>query len=78
MLLDLADKLAAPPSAAAAIAPAAPRAGGPSQADRLAGALTNMGFKPAQVERALGALRPKLAEARLEEVLREALALLAR
>lgn len=77
LLFDLADKLTAPKGVATA--PAGVRApAGPSQAERLGGALAHMGFKPAEVERAVTALRPKLAEERLEVLLREALALLSR
>ncbi len=54
--------------------------GVPSGADsktRLLNALTNMGYRPAEAERAVSALGPRVGEAPLSELLREALALLA-
>ena len=75
LLFDLADKLTAPTAGPVGVARPAT---GPSQGDRLAGALAHMGWKPAEVDRALTALRPKLAEQPLEALIREALSLLAR
>ena len=80
LLLELRDKLPATASMAAgapvgpAPAPPRPTAGG----ERLRGALTGMGFKPAEADRAIAALEGRAATAPLEEMLREALALLAK
>ncbi|HEY8943689.1 MAG TPA: Holliday junction branch migration protein RuvA, partial [Polyangiaceae bacterium] len=41
---------------------------------RLLSALTNMGYRPAEAERAVSALGPRVSEAPLSELLREALA----
>jgi Holliday junction DNA helicase RuvA len=43
---------------------------------RLLSALTNMGYRPAEAERAVAALGPRVGEAPLSELLREALAVL--
>jgi len=79
LLLELRDRL---PDAAAlassAAVPARPgmQAGGTT--DRLRAALTGMGFKPAEADRAVSALEPRLSAAPFEDLLREALGLLAR
>jgi Holliday junction DNA helicase RuvA len=80
LLLELRDKL---PLGAAAVAagqagPARPRSHGGRNEDTLAAALTSMGYKPIEAERALGAIGPRVAEAPLQELLREALAILAK
>jgi Holliday junction DNA helicase RuvA len=54
---------------------AGPRAGAGTEA-RLLGALTNMGYRPADAERALRALGPRLRDENLGELLKEALAVL--
>lgn len=85
LLLELRDKLpvvAAPPAAGASH-PADRSAAGASAADideRLRGALTGMGFKPAEAERAVGSLRERDRPngEPFEAMLREALALLAK
>ena len=79
LVFDLKDKLTAGMTAphTPAVSPLG-HAGGPSKADRLTGALVNMGFRGAQVEQTLATLRPKLEENALEDLLRQALALLAR
>jgi Holliday junction DNA helicase RuvA len=46
--------------------------------ERLRGALTGMGFKPGEADRAIAALSARTATLPLEELLREALALLAK
>jgi len=56
--------------------PSARRATG--GAERLRSALTGMGFKPAEAERAAAALEERTSTAPLEELLRDALALLAK
>lgn len=79
LLVELKDKLHAP----ATSTPAQGRAAGavvavPSKAEQLASALAHLGFRPAQVERAMDALRPKLDDEPLPDLIRQALALLAR
>ena len=46
--------------------------------ERLRGALTGMGFKPAEADRVITTLGERDREASFEEMLREALALLAK
>jgi Holliday junction DNA helicase RuvA len=75
LLLELRDKLAVTPATPQA-APAAPRRGGADE--RLHGALTGMGFRPAEADRAVAALEARIATAPFEDLLREALGLLAR
>jgi Holliday junction DNA helicase RuvA len=77
LLLELRDKL---PTAAATGALAAPPPGRTSAVgdERLRTALTGMGFKPGEAERAVATLGARVATAPLEEILREALALLAK
>ncbi len=80
LLLELRDKLpvtAGPPSATQA------RTAGPAReamgvGERLRGALTGMGFKPLEADRAVAALSEREHEAPFEEMLREALASLAK
>jgi Holliday junction DNA helicase RuvA len=80
LLLELRDKL----PAAIAVARVDTGSGSPparrtsSDDDRLRSALTGMGFKPAEAERAMAALEARTNAAPLEELLREALALLAK
>ncbi len=79
LLLELRDKLPSP--AVAAIVGGATSAAAPGRGtgdERLKGALTGMGFKPAEADRAVAALEARMDSAPLEELLREALALLAR
>jgi Holliday junction DNA helicase RuvA len=80
LLLELRDKL--PVAAATAVTAAAP---GPSVrgegtgGERLRNALTGMGFRPAEAERAIATLGERAeAQAPVEDLLREALALLAK
>jgi holliday junction DNA helicase RuvA len=78
LLLELRDKLpAAMAAGAVGTAPAAPRRGSEGE-DRLRSALTGMGFRPAEAERALATLGERVRSVPLEDLLREALALLAR
>jgi len=79
LLLELRDKLPVPPVRFASVptGPATVPAQGTGE-DRLKGALTGMGFKPAEADRAMAALESRMTSAPLEELLREALALLAR
>lgn len=50
----------------------------PPKSEQLASALAHLGFRPAQVERALDALRPTLDADPLPDLIRQSLALLAR
>lgn len=80
LLLELRDKLPTSPvvgsvdSTATRNAPFRPTGGG----ERLRAALTGMGFKPAEAERAVTTLEGRATAAPLEDMLREALALLAK
>ena len=77
LLLELRDKLVVAPSSSAPAGTSAPaRPGGPG--DRLRGALVGMGFRPVEADRALASLEGRVATAPFEELLREALALLAK
>jgi Holliday junction DNA helicase RuvA len=81
LLLELRDKLPALPAPSARAAAGA--AGGPAHgpatvAERLRAALTGMGFRPAEADRAVSSLGERAADAPFEELLREALALLAK
>ena len=81
LLLELRDKLPALPASSARAAAGA--AGGPAHgpatvAERLRAALTGMGFRPAEADRAVSSLGERAAAAPFEELLREALALLAK
>lgn len=78
LLLELRDKLPAAMAAGpAGTAPAGPRRGSEGE-DRLRSALTGMGFRPAEADRALATLGERVRSVPLEDLLREALALLAR
>jgi Holliday junction DNA helicase RuvA len=78
LLLELRDKLPLA-SASAALATGAAANGGPSGgSDRLRSALTGMGFKPSEADRAVAAIGDRDRGVPLEEMLREALALLAK
>jgi Holliday junction DNA helicase RuvA len=77
LLLELRDKLPDAPVLEAAAAATTDRA--PANGDeRLRGALTGMGFRPAEADRAIAALGSRPPGAPLEDLLREALALLAK
>ena len=80
LLLELRDKLPIP---TASTASGAANAGGPrresmASGERLRGALTGMGFKPAEADRVIATLAERDREASFDEMLREALALLAK
>ena len=78
LVLELKDKLIAPPPATGAAAlPLAKPAQGP-KSELLHGALTRMGFRPAEAERAIATLGARIEAVPLDELVREALALLAR
>jgi Holliday junction DNA helicase RuvA len=81
LLLELRDKLPALPvlTAGAAAARATAAAHGPvTGTERLRAALTGMGFRPAEADRAVSSLGERAASASFEDLLREALALLAK
>jgi Holliday junction DNA helicase RuvA len=82
LLLELRDKLPQIIAGAADTAlpgPAPRRAGrGSDGEERLRGALTGLGFKPAEAERAVDSLGPRVDSEPVELLLREALALLSR
>ena len=73
-MLELKDKL---PAGAGDVSAQRPTAGtGLGQRDRLLAALTNMGYRPAEAERALKTLEPGLVGRSLSDSLREALKIL--
>jgi Holliday junction DNA helicase RuvA len=80
LLLELRDKLPTAPAAVSVERDAS--AGVPVRVtgagERLKTALTGMGFKPVEADRAVAALENRVGVAPLEDVLREALALLAK
>jgi holliday junction DNA helicase RuvA len=75
LVLELKDKLPRVDGPTTAIA-AAPSSTKPDDAKRLLGALTSMGYRPAEAERAVTALAERIGQASLSTLLREALALL--
>jgi Holliday junction DNA helicase RuvA len=79
IVLELKDKLIAPPATKTG-SPGAPAAPPPptGKAELLQGALTRMGFKPAEAERALTSLGARVETEPLGDLVREALALLSR
>jgi Holliday junction DNA helicase RuvA len=80
LLLELRDKLPVAPVVSGVIAaPGHAPADTPGDGEeRLRGALTGMGFKPAEAERAVAMLGARVQTGPVEELLREALALLAK
>jgi Holliday junction DNA helicase RuvA len=79
MVLELRDKLPQGPMSAVSVAAAARPAAAPSSnAELLASALTRMGYRPAETERAVAALEDRVGTEPLPELLREALAFLAK
>jgi Holliday junction DNA helicase RuvA len=78
IVLELKDKLLAPPPLTGGAAPAAPRAPARgAKAELLHGALTRMGYRPAEAERALTALGARVEAEPLADLVREALGVLA-
>lgn len=77
LVLELRDKLPVVPGATAG-ATASPAAGGGTNGALLLGALTRMGYRPSEAERAIAALEGRVDAGSIEELLREALAILAR
>lgn len=82
LLLELRDKLPLPSGPAAAPAdaarPVASPAGAPDTRELLISALTRMGYKPAEAERAAGELDEKIDALSLSDAIREALRVLAK
>ena len=80
MVLELRDKLPMPAGQAKPVAkPAAAASDGPLPTkDLLAGALTRMGYRPAETDRAIAALGSRVDEAPLADLVREALAVLSK
>jgi Holliday junction DNA helicase RuvA len=77
IVLELKDKiLAPPPPAGTPIPPVRPTARG-AKAELLHGALTRMGYRPAEAERAVTALGARVEAEPLADLVREALAVLA-
>ncbi len=79
LVLELKDKLLAAPLAlgAAAAAPAARPASRGAKAELLHGALTRMGYRPAEAERAVSTLGSRVETEPLADLVREALGVLA-
>ena len=77
MVLELRDKLPQGSSTMPVVPGSAPVAKA-SSADLLAGALTRMGYRPTESDRAIAALGDRVASAPLPELVREALALLSK
>ncbi len=74
LLLELKDKIGG--ISLASVSRTAPSAGAPIEANKqemLRSALANMGFKPTEVERALDAVRDRIATADLADLVRDAL-----
>jgi Holliday junction DNA helicase RuvA len=79
LLLELRDRLPALAASASLVAKTGGLDRAPmGNAERLRGALTGMGFKPGEADRAIATLGERDAQAPFEEMLREALALLAK
>jgi len=80
LVLELRDRLSRPAAAASAVGASSPTktpgAGHPR--DLLVGALTRMGYRPAEAERAAAALAPRLGTDSLPDLVREALGILAK
>ncbi|MEO6420523.1 MAG: Holliday junction branch migration protein RuvA [Polyangiaceae bacterium] len=76
LLLELRDKLPTFPTDG--VAPATPTKRGGASGEMLLSALTKLGYKPAEAERAIASLGPRLDAVPFAELLREALAVLAK
>ncbi len=77
LILELKDKLLSTSHASViepTIAPSSTSAGG--KAELLRGALERLGFRPQQVDAALAAVKPRIADLELRDLVREALAVL--
>ena len=81
LVLELRDKLPTvvrPPGSSIAVPLATVARGSGTNAELLRSALANMSFRPAEIDRALAALEAEIESAALPQLIREALALLAR
>jgi Holliday junction DNA helicase RuvA len=78
LLLELKDKIAPLPKAAASERREAPRGAGPSNAELLSGALTRLGYRPNEAERVIAQLGARVEAEPVQALVREALVLLAR
>jgi len=79
LLLELAGKLAPPPKTKVLERTEnGPRAAGPSPTELLMGALVRLGYRPGEAERAIAQLGPRVDREPLQNLVREALALLVR
>jgi Holliday junction DNA helicase RuvA len=76
IVLELKDKILAPPPLAGAPAPAPRPAARGAKAELLHGALTRMGYRPAEAERAVTALGSRVEAEPLADLVRDALAVL--
>lgn len=77
LVLELRDKLAVLPGPASGGA-SSPAAGASTNGTLLLGALTRMGYRPSEAERAIAALEGRVDAESIEDLLRDALAILAR
>lgn len=77
LVLELRDKLAVLPGSAGGGA-SSPAAGASTNGTLLLGALTRMGYRPSEAERAIAAMGDRVEAGAIEELLRDALAILAR
>jgi Holliday junction DNA helicase RuvA len=80
LLLELRDKLqvAPPPVMSTGLGPASPPRSASEPEDRLRSALVHMGFRPVEADRAIATLGERAHSTPLPDILREALALLAK
>jgi Holliday junction DNA helicase RuvA len=79
LLLELRDKLSLDPAdAQTTIKPSARSKSSGKQADLLLNALTNMGYKPVEAERAIASLGARLDDAPIADLVKDALVLLAK
>jgi holliday junction DNA helicase RuvA len=78
LLLELRDKLPSEGAAAAASPRGVPARAASPEAAVVLSALTSMGYRPAEAERAIAALAKRARAAPVEEMVREALAILAK
>lgn len=77
LVLELKDKLV-PPTHAAPANVATPPSTPTAKGELLHGALTRMGYRPSEADRAVAALAPRTEDAPLAELVREALAVLSK
>jgi len=78
MLVQLRDKVLAPPPHAALANGAAPGRAQGQNADMVASALVGLGYRPSDADRAIAALGERVDQAALQDLIREALAVLSK